>query len=348
LVSLGPLMIDLRGTSLAADERDWLRSPLVAGVILFTRNYRNREQLRDLVAEIHDVRQPPLLVTVDHEGGRVQRFRDGFFRLPPMRALGRCYEEDPAGALELATSFGWLMAAELRAVGIDMSFAPVLDRDLGLADVIGDRAIHSDSGVVAEIALKFAAGVKRAGMAICGKHFPTHAGAKSDSHTELAVDRRAWEELDDDVAPYRRLIANGMQAVMVTHVSFPAVDREPASLSRWWIETQLRGELGFTGAVISDDISMAGASGGGTVPERVRRALDAGCDLVLLCNAPEQVPLALDVLSGYVNPPAQLRLARLHGRGGDDWTVLHSSRVWQDACARLDPLGSRPDLELHG
>lgn len=347
-MSLGPLMIDLRGTSLAADEREWLESPLVAGVILFARNFCDREQLRELVAEIHAVRQPPLLVTVDHEGGRVQRFRDGFFRLPPMRALGRFYDEDPAAALKLATSFGWLMTAELRAVGIDMSFAPVLDRDLGLADVIGDRAIHAEAQVVAEIALKFAAGVKRAGMAICGKHFPTHAGAKSDSHTELAVDRRAYEELGDDLAPYRRLIANGMQSVMVAHVTFPAVDREPASLSRWWIETQLRGELGFTGAVISDDLSMTGASGGGTVPQRVRRALDAGCDLVLLCNAPEQVPAALEALGGYVNPPAQLRLARLHGRPGDDWDTLHASRAWQDACAGLEPLCSRPDLELRG
>jgi beta-N-acetylhexosaminidase len=347
-MSLGPLMIDLRGTSLAADEREWLRSPLVAGVILFTRNYRDREQLGALVAEIHAVREPPLLVTVDHEGGRVQRFRDGFSRLPPMRALGRLYDENPTAGLEAATSFGWVMAAELRAVGIDMSFAPVLDRDLGLADVIGDRAIHSDAEAVAAIAIKFASGVKRAGMAICGKHFPTHAGARSDTHTELAIDRRAYDELDDDLSPYRRLIANGMQAVMVSHVTFPAVDQLPASQSRVWIERELRGELGFTGAVISDDLSMTGASVAGGVPARVRRALEAGCDLALLCNAPEQVPPALEALKGYVNPPAQLRLARLHGRGDGDWATLTASREWQNACAAVAPLCGRPDLELRG
>ena len=194
-VSLGPLMIDLRGTAIADDEREWLKSPLVGGVILFTRNFASLEQLERLVGDIHAIRQPPLLVTVDHEGGRVQRFREPFFRLPPMRQLGHLYDEDPDKALKTAGAFGWLMAAELRAVGIDMSFAPCVDRDLGLADVIGDRALHDDARVVAALAKRFAAGAKRAGMAITAKHFPTHAGARSDSHTEFAVDRRPLDEL---------------------------------------------------------------------------------------------------------------------------------------------------------
>jgi beta-N-acetylhexosaminidase len=347
-VSLGPLMIDLKGTALDAEERRWLESPLVGGVILFTRNYSDRVELARLVAEIHAVRRPPLLVTVDHEGGRVQRFRDGFFRLPPMRSLGHLYDEDPAAALHAAASFGWLMAAELRSLGIDLSFAPVVERDLGLAAVIGDRALHPASEAVASLALRFAAGAKQAGMAITAKHFPTHAGAKSDSHTEFAVDRREYAELLDDLHPYRRLIDAGLPAVMMAHVSFPAVDPAPASMSPWWINTQLRGELGFTGAVISDDLSMVGAAVVGSVVDRVRAALDAGCDLVLLCNAPDQVPRVIEALHGYTNPTSQARLTRLHGRGGDAWEALHGSREWRAACAALQPLCTRPELELQG
>jgi beta-N-acetylhexosaminidase len=341
-------MIDLRGTAVDAEEREWLRSPLVGGVILFSRNFASLEQLEALVDDIHAIRAPALLVTVDQEGGRVQRFRDPFYRLPALRTLGHLYDEDPAGALKTATAFGWLMAAELRAVGVDMSFAPVVDLDLGLAEVIGDRALHSDARAVSALARRFAAGAKRAGMAITAKHFPTHAGALSDSHTERAVDRRSLDELRDDLRPYRDLIRNGLPAVMVAHVSFPAVDAKPASLSKRWIEGQLRGELDFTGAVITDDVGMAGASAGGSVEERVALALDAGCDLVLLCNSPERVPAVLDGLDDYVNPSAQLRLTRLHGRGGYDWEKLHASAAWQKATAALAPLCARPSLELEG
>src|SRR5215467_7312982 len=287
-------MIDLRGTAIAADERAWLESPLVGGVILFSRNFSSREQLTELVTELHGIRTPPLLVTVDHEGGRVQRFKEPFFRLPPFRALGRLYDEDPQAGLKVAASFGWLMAAELRAVGIDTSFTPCVDRDLGLSEVIGDRALHSDARTVAALARRIMAGAKRAGMAATAKHFPTHAGARNDSHTDVAVDHRELAELDEDLLPYRELIANGLQAIMVAHVSFPAVDETPASLSSLWINAQLRDQLGFSGAVITDDVSMAGAAVGGSVAARARRALDAGCDLVLLCNSPEDVPATLE------------------------------------------------------
>jgi len=347
-VTLGPLMIDLKGTSLDADERRWLESPLICGVILFTRNFESRAQLAELVADIHAVRQPPLLVAVDHEGGRVQRFRDGFSPLPPLRMLGHLYDEDSGAALRAATHFGWLMAAELRSVGIDVSFTPVVERDLGLSAVIGDRALHPDAHVVARLALRFASGARRAGMAVTAKHFPTHAGARSDSHTEFAVDRRGLAELEDDLYPYRRLVDAGLQAVMMAHVSFPAVDPAPASLSRWWITEQLRGALGFSGAVISDDLSMVGAAVAGPVPERVRRALDAGCDMVLLCNAPGEVPAVLEALTGYLNPSGQLRLARLHGRGGDSWQGLHESAEWAGASATLAALSARPELTLRG
>ena len=347
-MSLGPLMVDLRGKTLAADEREWLQSPLVGGVILFTRNFANVEQLAQLVAEIHAVRQPPLLVTVDQEGGRVQRFREPFVRLPPLRTLGRLYDEERELALKVAGACGWLMAAELRAVGVDLSFAPCVDLDRGLSEVIGDRALHPEAAVVATLARRFAAGAKRAGMPITAKHFPTHAGAHSDSHTEFAVDNRALADLDDDLKPYRDLIANGLPAVMVAHVSFPAVDARPASMSSWWIGEYLRGELGFKGAVISDDLSMTGAAVVGSAAERVRLALEAGCDLVLLCNAPEQVPGVLDALKGYVNPAAQVRLTRLHGRGDTNWENLHASADWQKASALVASLETRPKLTLEG
>jgi beta-N-acetylhexosaminidase len=347
-VSLGPLMIDLRGTAIAADEREWLRSPLVGGVILFTRNFESLDQLRALVAEIHAIRTPALLVTVDQEGGRVQRFREPFVRLPPLRTLGHLYDEDRERALKTAGAFGWLMAAELRAVGVDMSFTPVVDLDLGLAEVIGDRALHGDARVVAALARRFAAGAKRAGMAVTAKHFPTHAGARSDSHTEFAVDRRSYEELAEDLLPYRELITAGLPAAMIAHVSFPAVDPKPASLSSWWINDQLRGALGFTGAVITDDVSMVGAAVVGPVEQRVRLALECGCDLVLLCNAPDKVPAVLEALRGYVNPSAQLRLTRLHGRNTFDWETLHASDEWRKASAAVAALSTRPKLDLEG
>lgn len=346
-MSLGPLMIDLKGPSLDADERRWLASPLVGGVILFKRNYQSREQLEALVADIHAVRSPPLVVTVDHEGGRVQRFREGFTQLPPMRVLGHLYDEDPSAALRAAGWFGWLMAAELRAVGIDMSFAPCVDRDLGLAAVIGDRALHPEASVVARLALRFASGAKRAGMAITAKHFPTHAGAVADSHTDLAVDRREYVDLEDDLYAYRRLIDAGLSAVMAAHVSFPAVDPTPASSSSWWINECLRGELRFRGCVISDDVSMAGAAAGGSTRARVRASLDAGCDVVLVCNAPHEVPGVLEDLRGYASPAGQVRWARLHGRAGEPWHALTASAEWRTAVAVLEGLAARPELTLH-
>ena len=352
-MSLGPLMIDLKGTSIDADEREWLRSPLVAGVILFKRNFESREQLERLVEEIHAIREPPLLVAVDHEGGRVQRFHEPFFRLPPARALGHLYDENPSAALEAAHAFGWIMASELRSVGIDLSFAPVVDLDRKLADVIGDRALHSDPEITAKLARRLMKGASDAGMAATAKHFPTHAGVRADSHTEVAVDRREYADLLDDLVPYRTLIAAGLPSIMVAHVCFPELDPLPASLSSWWIRTQLRGELRFTGAIISgaiisDDVSMSGAAVGGTHAERVKRALDAGCDLVLVCNAPEQVPATLDALQGFVDPAAQVRLMRLRGRKRIDWDELHRSEEWRRACERLRPLTGRPELTLDG
>ena len=347
-MSLGPLMIDLKGPVLDDEERVWLKEPAVGGVILFTRNYESPMQLSELVTDIHKVRSPPLLVAVDQEGGRVQRFRQAFTELPSMRALGHLYDEEATRARVVARSFGWLMASELRALGIELSFAPVVDLDLGLAEVIGDRALHSEASIVSELAVEFAAGARAAGMAIVAKHFPTHAGATSDSHTDCATDGRDYNELWDDLEPYRHLIAAGLPALMVGHVSFPELDPLPASLSSWWIKNELREELGFQGAVFSDDIMMGGASVGGSCSARTMQALQAGCDMVLVCNAQAEIPVVIESLAEYVNPSSQLRLMRLRSQQRENWDSLRLSNEWNEARQELAQLTERPSLELKG
>jgi beta-N-acetylhexosaminidase len=341
-------MIDLRGASLTQEEREWLQSPAIGGVILFTRNYENPQQLAALIDDIHAVRKPQLLVAVDQEGGRVQRFRAPFTELPPLRALGHCYDMDRAAALKAAGAFGWLMGAELRALRVDLGFTPVVDLDLGLAEVIGDRALHADAQPVSELAARIVEGATRAGLATCAKHFPSHAGAIADSHLEVATDSREFAALHDDLAPYRYLISRGLHAVMLAHVKFPAIDPRPASMSPWWVGTALRGRLGFNGAVISDDMSMRGAEVAGGIVERIRLALEAGCDLVLLCNAPDDIPAALDSLKDYVNPPGKLRLMRLRGTSSSDWETLRDTGAWRQARRILDELVARPTLSLEG
>ena len=335
---LGPLMIDLKGPELDAEERLWLQAPAVGGVILFTRNYRDLGQLGELVAEIHAARSPPLLVAVDHEGGRVQRFRAPFTELPPMRTLGRLHDRDPEEALAAARAFGWLMASELRALDVDLSFAPVVDLDLGMAEVIGDRALHPGAEVVSVLSAAFSAGVNAAGMAVTAKHFPTHAGARADSHTALAVDDRDLDQLTDDFIPYLHLISTGLESVMVGHVIFPAVDPLPASLSPFWMREQLRDRLGFDGAVLSDDMSMAGADVGGDCGRRILQSLEAGCDMALLCNAPGEIPGAIEAVADYRNLPSAPRLARLRGGTRTDWKELHLSEQWRVAREQLDTL----------
>ena len=335
---LGPLMIDLKGPGMDAEERSWLLAPSVGGVILFTRNFSDRGQLAELVAEIHAARNPPLLVAVDHEGGRVQRFRAPFTELPPMRALGRLHDRNPDEALAAARAFGWLMASELRALDIDLSFAPVVDLDLGMADVIGDRALHPGAAVVSALSAEFSTGANAAGMAVTAKHFPTHAGARADSHTALAVDDRGLDQLAGDLEPYRRLIAGGLECVMVGHVIFPSVDPLPASLSPFWMREQLRDRLGFDGAVLSDDMSMAGADVGGNCGQRILQSLEAGCDMVLLCNSPREIPGAMQVLKDYSNRTSERRLRRLSGKGRIPWNELRQSGQWRSARALVNAL----------
>ncbi|MCW8927501.1 MAG: beta-N-acetylhexosaminidase, partial [Gammaproteobacteria bacterium] len=296
-MSLGPVMVDLRGTVLEENEREILTHPLVGGIILFSRNYKDPQQLASLIADIHALRTPPLLVAVDHEGGRVQRFRQGFTRLPAARRFGEIHEHDSRRARQLAEQAGWVMASELRAVGVDFSFAPVLDLDYGISEVIGDRAFHRRPQVVAELASAMMLGMQRAGMAATGKHFPGHGAVEADSHEAIPVDRREVEAiLHEDVVPYERMIANGMAAVMPAHVIYSEVDEQPAGFSSFWLREVLRKRLGFQGIIFSDDLNMEGASVAGDYVARARAALDAGCDMVLICNNPEAARSILDGL----------------------------------------------------
>jgi beta-N-acetylhexosaminidase len=312
---LGPVMLDVEGVHLTDADRRRLNHPLAGGVILFSRNYANRAQLVALTEEIHALRNPPLIIAVDHEGGRVQRFRDGFTALPAMRELGWTWDHGQQQARQLAQDVGFVLAAELLAHGVDLSFAPVLDLDRGVSSVIGDRGFHSDPLAVAELARALLHGLKQAGMNGVGKHFPGHGTVGADSHHEVPVDDRAYEEIEAaDLAPFRRLIEAGLGGIMPAHVIYPRVDDQPAGFSTVWLKQVLRGRLGFDGVIFSDDLSMEGARIAGGVIERARAAFGAGCDMVLLCNSPQAVDELLGNLNHAMPAVSLARLARMHGR----------------------------------
>ena len=346
-MSLGPLMIDLEGTSITAEERELLHHPLVGGVILFTRNYVDPTQLTELVAGIHAQRSPSLIVAVDQEGGRVQRFRAGFSRLPPARQIGHAFDLNPKEGLELARRLGWLMAAELRSHGVDISFAPCVDLDFGVNEAIGDRAFHSRPDAVGQLTVAYTHGMRDAGMAATAKHFPGHGAVIADSHLTLPVDRRELVDVTDDLAPYRRLIANGLPAVMVAHVLFPAVAAAPASLSSRWIRDVLRGELRFQGVVFADDLSMGGAAAAyGDIVTRAQQALAAGCDMLPVCNNRASVIALLDGLNVEPEPASRLRLVRLHGRDGVSREALTALPEWTRSQELLARFAAAPALKL--
>lgn len=282
---LGPLMIDVAGTELTDLDRERLCHPLVGGVILFSRNYANPDQLLKLCSAIHALRSPSLLIAVDHEGGRVQRFRDGFTRLPPMATLGKLWDSDPQTALVAAHQTGYVLAAELRARGVDYSFTPVLDLDYGPSRVIGDRAFHRQPAAVIALAAALGEGLRQAGMGSCGKHYPGHGYVIPDSHVELPIDDRAFEEIQEDIKPYRNLPLDG---VMAAHVIYNCMDCNTAVFSNKWI-SYLRNDIKFDGVVFTDDLSMAGAGAVGDMLSRVETAYAAGCDMLLVCNAPDVV-----------------------------------------------------------
>jgi beta-N-acetylhexosaminidase len=347
-MTLGPLMVDIAGKALAAEDREVLRHPLVGSVILFTRNYGDPEQLAALVREIRALRSPSLLVAVDHEGGRVQRFRAGFSVLPPARRIGLEYDADPKQGTAMAQHLAWLLAAELRAVGIDFSFAPCVDLDFGVSEVIGDRAYHARAEVVAELAIAVMQGMRRAGMAATAKHFPGHGAVVADSHLALPVDRRELADLEADLLPYRRLIANELPGVMMAHVLYPNIDTVPASFSRRFVTDLLRGELDFRGVVFADDLTMEGASVMGDVVARAEAALEAGCDVLPVCNRRESVLTLLDRLGSRPGPASQMRVLRMRGREAPGREALLASAQWRDCRQWLDRCERPPELRLQG
>lgn len=315
-IALGPLMIDIAGVELNDLDRDRLCHPLVGGVILFSRNYATPDQLSHLCAEIHALRTPRLPVAVDHEGGRVQRFREGFTQLPAMRRLGDLWDRQPATARETARGVGYVLAAELRARGVDLSFTPVLDLDYGNSSVIGNRAFHRDPACVIELAGALIEGLHQAGMAACGKHFPGHGHVAADSHVAIPVDERSLVEMAEDMAPYRRLKLDG---VMPAHVIYPQVDSQPAGFSGLWL-TMLRDEFNFDGIIFSDDLSMQGASVAGGILARADAAWHAGCDMLLVCNSPDQVGELLERWHPASSAVKSRRIERL--------LPVHTGLVW--------------------
>jgi len=324
-----------------------LRHPAAGGVILFTRNYADPDQLRALVQAIHALRSPPLLVAVDQEGGRVQRFHEGFSELPPAASLGLLYQEQPQQGLDAARHLGWLMAAELRCAGVDFSFAPVLDLQTGISEVIGDRAFSSDPIAVGKLAYAWSSGARAAGMPSVGKHFPGHGNVAADSHRELPVDPRFFDEIwDHDLLSFRHMVNNNLEAIMPAHVIYSACDSLPAGYSPFWIQETLRQRMGFEGVVFSDDLSMEAANIAGDYPERAQMALEAGCDMVLVCNDPAAAALVLESLENYCNPVGQARLARMHGRGHPTREQIHEDLRWPRAMAYLNRLQAGDSLDL--
>lgn len=319
---IGPVMLDVAGLTLAQDEKEKINHPNTGAVILFARNYHDPEQVTQLIRDIRAARNGDILLAVDQEGGRVQRFREGFTRLPP----AAFYEKKP----ELAEPAGWVMAAELLAVGVDFSFAPVLDIDCGVSQVIGDRSFSTDPALATELSRAFRNGMKAAGMAATGKHFPGHGAVALDSHLALPVDDRDLDTIrTKDLQPFKQLIAEGLEGIMPAHVVYSQVDPNPAGFSSFWIQQILRKELNFNGTVFSDDLSMEGAAFAGGFTERARLAQQAGCDMLLVCNNPAAAEQVLESLPITVDPVREQRLRNMQGKPLMNREQLLRSDKWQ-------------------
>ena len=346
----GPITLDVVGQELNAEDRRRILHPLTGGVILFGRNFKDRKQLTKLTADIKKLR-PDVLISIDHEGGRVQRCRtDGFTHLPAMRKLGELWlainkssyaAESAALAMAVATACGYVLAAELRACGVDFSFTPVLDLDFGRSGVIGDRSFSRDPQIVFALAKSLNEGLRLAGMANCGKHFPGHGWAEADSHVAIPVDERSLQEiLNDDAKPYKWLDLS-LAAVMPAHVIYPKVDQNPAGFSKIWLHSVLRQELGFEGVIFSDDLSMEGASVAGSVVKGAEMALDAGCDAVLICNRPDLADQLLSKLKVSKTKEAEsaVRLNKLMpSNPAPSWAELQNEAQYQHAKGLLQQL----------
>lgn len=332
----GPVILDLLGPEMSAEEREILQHPLVGGVILFTRNYQSPEQVTELCQTIRKARKTPLLIAVDQEGGRVQRMRTGFTDLPPLEMIGKRYDESPEAGIRLAEVCGWLMASEVLSVGIDFSFAPVLDLNKKVSSVIGDRSFHRDPLVVAKLATAYVRGMSRAGMAATGKHFPGHGSVVVDSHLDLPVDTRSLDEItNDDMVAFKEMILAGIQAFMPAHILFPAVDDKPVGFSSVWLQDILRKQLKFNGVIFSDCLSMEGAKVIGDHDERARVALEAGCDIVLICNHREAALKILDRLPADKYAVLPERFKVMQGQFSLPYGKLHNQTEWKENLAYL-------------
>lgn len=331
---MGPVMIDVQGTSLSQEDKEILQHPLIGGLIFFTRNYHSPEQITELSTQIRSAARKPLLIAVDHEGGRVQRFRDGFSLIPAMGSLWQMAKQNLSLAKSLAKQSGALMALEVQAVGIDISFAPVLDIN-NISDVIGDRSFHREVDYVTELAEAFISGLHLVGMKATGKHFPGHGSVKADSHIDLPIDIRSKADIfQQDLMPFKQLIAKGkVDALMPAHVIFPEVDSQAVGFSRYWLQNILREQLGFNGVIFSDDLSMEGAASVGGYIERAEAAQSAGCDMLLLCNNRQGCVEVLDGANISTNAQCSERLAKLlkNPRQSNDFSTLTSNQAWQEA-----------------
>ena len=329
---MGPIMLDVLGTSLTEEDKELLQHPKVGGLILFTRNYETPEQLFDLTKEIRKAANKEFLIAVDHEGGRVQRFRPGFSKIPAMGKIWDMAKHDLIQAQYLATHCGTLMALEVQAVGIDISFAPILDVN-GISDVIGDRAFHHDPKMVTPLASAFIDGMSLAGMQATGKHFPGHGSIKDDSHIALPVDQRSRAEVEGfDLTPFKALIKhNNLSALMPAHIIFPEVDDQAVGFSRLWLQQILRKELSFDGVIFSDDLSMEGASCVGGYIERAEAAQQAGCDMLLTCNNRAGAIDVIDHANLIIDPISNKRIERLLKKSASGWADLSTNKLWQQA-----------------
>jgi beta-N-acetylhexosaminidase len=345
----GFIMLDIEGLELTSADRTLLRSSNVGGVILFSRNYESPNQIINLISEIRKIQTPSLLIAVDHEGGRVQRFRNGFTKIPSMRHVGHLYDQNQAAAHELAFFIGWIIGAELRAIGVDLCFGPCVDLDWGSSAIIGDRSFHRDKRIVEELSYKFTRGLKSAGMQAVAKHFPGHGFVVNDSHEQLPIDRRDFSELLDDIYPYEGLIRKqAISAIMMSHIIYKQTDSMPASISEYWIKNHLRQQLGFNGVVFCDDLSMKALCAYGNLTQRATLALKASCDMLIMCNDREGSEETVKLLKDYHNPSSMLRLARLRGKKSISREQLLDSKDWSKATSYLNSHLQQSNFELSG
>ena len=340
----GFIMTDISGRELTSADRDLLLEENVGGVILFSRNYESPQQISKLVQEIRNLKSPPLLVAVDHEGGRVQRFRNGFTDIPAMRKIGRLYEINANVALKVSETVGWIIGAELRSVGIDLSFAPCVDLDWGVSSVIGDRSFHKNKYAVENLAYHFSKGMRESGMSPVAKHFPGHGAVAIDSHEDLPVDRREFSKLLDDIYPYESLIRkNTVPAVMMAHIIYKEADNLPASISEYWMQNHLRNQLNFNGVIFSDDLSMNALRDYGDTVTRAEKALRSGCDMILICNDRDNTKKVIQAKKNHRNYNSMIRIARVSGKKTYSLGELQNDQKWRSARALIEKFVINPE-----